>query len=84
MKILTTGEAADILKLCRAQVSTLCKKGHLIAYKEGRKGGYRILDSSIVHYVKHKLGADTFELLKKLEGQILEENKDKLLTEKDA
>ena len=50
-EILTTADAAKILRLSKMQIRMMVREGVLPAYKEGRKGGNRILKSDIEKYV---------------------------------
>lgn len=59
MNILTSKEVADVLKVSTNHVQKLCKNGELKSYKEGRKGGFRILESSLNEYI-----------MKRMEGEI--------------
>ena len=53
--ILITKEAADYLKVSAAYIRQLIRRKKLRAYKEGRRGGYRVLKEDISKYIKQKL-----------------------------
>lgn len=55
-KILLTKEVAQILRLHEEYVRELIRQRKLKAYKEGRRGGYRITMEAVENYVakKHK------------------------------
>jgi excisionase family DNA binding protein len=53
--ILTTKEAARYLKVSEAYVRQIIRKKKMRAYKEGRRGGYRVLKKDLTKYVKQKL-----------------------------
>jgi len=53
-KILLTREVAQLLRLHEEYVRELIRKGKLIAYKEGRRGGYRVTAEEIDSYIKRK------------------------------
>jgi len=50
-KLLLTKEAADTLRISEAYLRALIKKRKIIAYKEGRRGGYRIPFGEIDRYI---------------------------------
>ena len=54
MKILTTKEAAKILRISE-RIRVLIRKKQLKAYKEGRRGGYRIIESELKRYIEQRL-----------------------------
>lgn len=53
--ILTTKEASKYLKVGEEFIRQLIRLKRLRAYKEGRRGGYRILKEDLLKYVKQKL-----------------------------
>jgi excisionase family DNA binding protein len=55
-KILLTKEVAQILRLHEEYVRELIRQRKLKAYKEGRRGGYRITMAAVEDYIdkKHK------------------------------
>ena len=53
--ILKTKEAAEYLKVGEAYIRQLIRLKKLRAYREGRRGGYRILKEDINKYIKQKL-----------------------------
>ena len=55
-KILLTREVADILRVGEDHVRNLIRTGKLKAYKEGRRGGFRIESHDVDEYVNKKLG----------------------------
>jgi excisionase family DNA binding protein len=56
MKILVTKEVAQMLRLHEEYVRELIRQRKLKAYKEGRRGGYRVTMQAVEEYVaqKHK------------------------------
>ena len=54
--ILLTKEAAMLLKVSQGFVRGLIRDGKLRAYKEGRRGGYRILRGDVDRYIQMRLG----------------------------
>jgi excisionase family DNA binding protein len=69
-KIYTTEEVAKILRVSDEHVRAAVRKGFLKAYKEGRKGGYRIEDEDVEAYVKMK---------KEMQVKVVEEKNKKAL-----
>ena len=55
-KILVTKEVAQMLRLHEEYVRELIRQRKLKAYKEGRRGGYRITMKAVDDYItkKHK------------------------------
>lgn len=53
-KILLTKEVASILRLSEEYVRELIREGKSNAYKEGRRGGYRVTIEEIDDYIKRK------------------------------
>ena len=55
-KILLTKEVAQMLRLHEEYVRELIRQRKLKAYKEGRRGGYRITIKAVEDYIakKHK------------------------------
>ncbi len=53
--ILRTKEAAKYLKVGEAYIRQLIRLKKLRAYREGRRGGYRILKADVKKYIKQKL-----------------------------
>ena len=55
-KILLTKEVAQMLRLHEEYVRELIRQRKLKAYKEGRRGGYRITIKAVENYIakKHK------------------------------
>ena len=52
--ILVTKEVADLLRVSEEYVRELIRQRKLRAYKEGRRGGYRITTEEIENYIKRK------------------------------
>jgi excisionase family DNA binding protein len=53
--ILVTKEVAKILRVSEEYVRELIRQGKIRAYKEGRRGGYRILGKDVNKYIEKKL-----------------------------
>ena len=53
-EILLTKEAAEFLRVSDEYLRELIRIGKIKAYKEGRRGGYRITRKEIDSYVKRK------------------------------
>ena len=53
-KLLLTKEAADILRISEEYLRCLIRKKKIAAYKEGRRGGYRIPLAEIDNYITRK------------------------------
>ena len=55
-KVLLTKEVADMLRLSEEYVRELIRQRKLKAYKEGRRGGFRITEDEVHKYIdrKHK------------------------------
>jgi len=54
-EILTTREAAKYLKISEGFLRKLIRRKKIRAYREGRRGGYRIQREEIDRYVRKKL-----------------------------
>jgi len=52
--ILLTKEVADLLRVSEEYVRELIRQRKLKAYKEGRRGGYRITRDEIEKYIQRK------------------------------
>lgn len=50
-KLLLTREAAGILRVSEEYLRSLIRKRKIAAYKEGRRGGYRISSEEIDNYI---------------------------------
>ena len=50
-KLLLTKEAASILRVSEEHLRLLIRSKKIAAYKEGRRGGYRISQSEIENYI---------------------------------
>lgn len=53
-KLLLTKEVAKLLRLHEEYVRELIRQGKIRAYKEGRRGGYRIAIEEVDNYIKRK------------------------------
>jgi len=53
-KLLITREAADILRISEEYLRSLIRQKKISAYKEGRRGGYRISIEEVDNYIKGK------------------------------
>jgi len=57
-KLLLTKEAANILRISEEYLRSLIRRRKIAAYKEGRRGGYRIPMSEIDSYIAMKYRTD--------------------------
>lgn len=55
-KLLLTKEAADILRISEEYLRALIRKKKIHAYKEGRRGGYRIPREEVDNYIARRYG----------------------------
>lgn len=53
-KVLITKEVAQMLRLSEEYVRELIRQGKIAAYKEGRRGGYRVSAEEVDKYIKRK------------------------------
>lgn len=53
-KLLLTKEAAEILRISEEYLRSLIRKKKITAYKEGRRGGYRIPAGEIDDYIEKR------------------------------
>jgi excisionase family DNA binding protein len=53
-KLLLTKEAAKVLRISDEYLRSLIRKKEIVAYKEGRRGGYRIPSQEIDNYIKRR------------------------------
>ena len=53
-KVLLTKEVAEMLRLSEEYVRELIRQRKLRAYKEGRRGGYRITKVEVQRYIERK------------------------------
>lgn len=53
-KVLLTKEVADMLRLSEEYVRELIRQRKIKAYKEGRRGGYRITMNEVQRYISRK------------------------------
>jgi excisionase family DNA binding protein len=53
-KMLLTKEVADMLRLSEEYVRELIRQRKIKAYKEGRRGGYRITMDEVKRYINRK------------------------------
>ena len=58
-EILLTKEAAELLRVSEEYLRELIRHGRIKAYKEGRRGGYRITREAIDKYIKRKHDEET-------------------------
>ena len=56
-KLLLTKEAADVLRVSEEYLRSLIRKKKIFAYKEGRRGGYRIPSKEIDDYIERRYQA---------------------------
>jgi excisionase family DNA binding protein len=61
VNILVVEEVAKILRVSNEHIRKLVRCNELEAYKEGRKGGYRILEDSVYKYIKNKIESSKLE-----------------------
>ncbi len=52
LKVLLTREVAEMLRISEEHVRDLIRQGKLNAYKEGRRGGYRITMEEVERYIE--------------------------------
>ena len=52
--ILLTKEVAELLRVSEEHVRELIRQRKLRAYKEGRRGGYRITKKEVQNYIRKK------------------------------
>jgi len=57
--LLLTREAAELLRVSEEYLRELIRGGRIKAYKEGRRGGYRITKAEIDRYIKRKHNEET-------------------------
>ena len=53
-KLLLTKEAAKVLRISEEYLRSLIRKKKIAAYKEGRRGGYRIPAEEIDNYISRR------------------------------
>ena len=53
-KLLLTKEAAKVLRISEEYLRLLIRKKQIRAYKEGRRGGYRIPPKEVDNYIVRK------------------------------
>lgn len=53
-KLLLTREAAELLRISEEYLRSLIRNKRIIAYKEGRRGGYRIPVQEIDVYIRSR------------------------------
>ena len=53
-RILLTSEVAAMLRISEGYLRELIRRGTIKAYKEGRRGGYRIREEEVEKYVQQK------------------------------
>jgi len=54
IKLLLTKEAAGILRVSEEYLRSLIRRRKISAYKEGRRGGYRIASKEIDNYIRRR------------------------------
>jgi len=52
--ILLTKEVAEILRVSEEYVRSLIRAGKIKAYKEGRRGGFRVTREAVDQYIRRK------------------------------
>ena len=57
-KLLLTKEAAKVLRISEEYLRSLIRKKKILAYKEGRRGGYRISAQEIDNYISQRYRAE--------------------------
>lgn len=62
-KLLLTKEAASILRISEEYLRSLIRKRKIFAYKEGRRGGYRIPLKEIDKYIAKRYKAELNRLI---------------------
>jgi len=53
-KLLLTREAADVLRISEEYLRSLIRQKKINAYKEGRRGGYRISSTERDNYISRR------------------------------
>lgn len=53
-KLLLTKEAANLLRISEEYLRSLIRRKKISAYKEGRRGGYRIAAEEIDNYISQR------------------------------
>ena len=64
-EIYLTKEAAELLRVSEEYLRELIRQGRIKAYKEGRRGGYRIARKEIDKYIKRKHDEETKSRIKR-------------------
>ena len=54
LKVLLTREVAEMLRISEEHVRDLIRQGKMNAYKEGRRGGYRITREEVERYISSR------------------------------
>jgi excisionase family DNA binding protein len=67
-EILLTKEAAEFLRVSEEYLRELIRLGKIKAYKEGRRGGYRIVRKEIDQYIKRKHDEETQVKIKRFKN----------------
>ena len=57
-KLLLTKEAAKVLRISEEYLRSLIRRKKISAYKEGRRGGYRISPEEIDSYIARKIDSE--------------------------
>jgi len=61
-KLLLTKEAAKVLRISEEYLRSLIRKKKISAYKEGRRGGYRIPAEEIDNYISRRYNEKTSKI----------------------
>ncbi len=56
-RLLLTKEAAEVLRVSEEYLRSLIRKKKISAYKEGRRGGYRISSEEIENYINRRFSS---------------------------
>ena len=64
-EIYLTKEAAELLRVSEEYLRELIRQRKIKAYKEGRRGGYRITRKEIDNYIKRKHDEETKSKIKR-------------------
>ena len=55
LRVLVTSEVAEALRISNDYARELLRRGVIPGYKEGRRGGFRVLEKDVDAYVKRKM-----------------------------
>jgi len=56
-QLMLTSEVAEHLRVSEEHVRDLIRRGGLKAYKEGRRGGYRVTMDGVQDYIQARFGS---------------------------